>query len=261
MQWQTDPYTTLGISRHATVDQIKQAYRRAALRWHPDVSRADRAEAERRFREIHEAYKKALRAALLAQRAARQSRGSPGGFQAVAARARAAHPYVRPQPTRYRDPGPRRRRAVRRFRGVSADLRLSLLGAAWLIFGALVIAAALGTVSVLQWQEPREALDAHERLPSDLRALVVVWFPAGILYLALRLRPGRSAGTNSVTVAISCAMILLGGLANRLALAETGTEREERAAGMALVTFLVTAGVLGWLCLLLLSLRGLRKSG
>lgn len=50
-----DPYETLGVSRDANPDEIKAAYRRLALRNHPDRNPGD-AEAEERFKRISEAY-------------------------------------------------------------------------------------------------------------------------------------------------------------------------------------------------------------
>jgi curved DNA-binding protein len=49
-----DYYKTLGVSRDASTDDIKRAYRRLARKYHPDVS--TEADAERRFKEIGEAY-------------------------------------------------------------------------------------------------------------------------------------------------------------------------------------------------------------
>ncbi|RYH62361.1 MAG: J domain-containing protein, partial [Alcaligenaceae bacterium] len=49
-------YKVLGIEPDATAAQIKDAYRRAAMRWHPDRNRDNIAEAERRFKEIGAAY-------------------------------------------------------------------------------------------------------------------------------------------------------------------------------------------------------------
>ncbi len=45
---------TLGVPRDATPEQIKKAYRRLAMRYHPDV--ADTADAAEKFKEIGEAY-------------------------------------------------------------------------------------------------------------------------------------------------------------------------------------------------------------
>jgi curved DNA-binding protein len=49
-----DYYKTLGLSRDATQDDIKRAYRKLARKYHPDVSSA--ADAEERFKEVGEAY-------------------------------------------------------------------------------------------------------------------------------------------------------------------------------------------------------------
>lgn len=50
-----DPYQLLGIERGASAEEIKAAYRRLALRYHPDRNPGDR-EAEERFKRISEAY-------------------------------------------------------------------------------------------------------------------------------------------------------------------------------------------------------------
>lgn len=56
MATKTDYYEVLSVTRESTSDQIKSAYRKAALKWHPDRNPENKSEAEHRFREASEAY-------------------------------------------------------------------------------------------------------------------------------------------------------------------------------------------------------------
>ena len=49
-----DPFTILGVDREASLDEVKQAYRRLAMHWHPDRNPSALAEAQ--FRRVNEAY-------------------------------------------------------------------------------------------------------------------------------------------------------------------------------------------------------------
>lgn len=51
-----DYYEVLGIERTATAEQVKRAYRKGALRYHPDNYKGDKAEGEAKFKELAEAY-------------------------------------------------------------------------------------------------------------------------------------------------------------------------------------------------------------
>jgi curved DNA-binding protein len=51
-----DYYQMLGVSRDATPEQIKKAYRKLALKYHPDKAKGDKRQAEEMFKKISEAY-------------------------------------------------------------------------------------------------------------------------------------------------------------------------------------------------------------
>jgi len=53
-----DYYDALGVARSASAEEIKKAYRKLALQWHPDrhPEAKKRLEAEQRFKQISEAY-------------------------------------------------------------------------------------------------------------------------------------------------------------------------------------------------------------
>lgn len=50
-----DYYQVLGVAKTATSEEIKKAYRKLALKYHPDKNKGDKA-AEAKFKEINEAY-------------------------------------------------------------------------------------------------------------------------------------------------------------------------------------------------------------
>ena len=56
MAAKSDYYDILGISKGATEAEIKKAYRKQAVEWHPDKHKDNKEVAEKRFKEINEAY-------------------------------------------------------------------------------------------------------------------------------------------------------------------------------------------------------------
>ena len=53
---QQDYYELLGLKRGADESEIKKAYRKLAMKYHPDRNSGD-SEAEEKFKEIQKAYK------------------------------------------------------------------------------------------------------------------------------------------------------------------------------------------------------------
>jgi curved DNA-binding protein len=81
-----DYYEILGVDRKSDSDEIKSAYRKLALKYHPDRNPDDK-QAEEKFKEINEAYqvlsdteKRAHYDQLGSAYSSWQQRGAPGGF-------------------------------------------------------------------------------------------------------------------------------------------------------------------------------------
>ena len=55
MTTKKDYYAILGVNKNASTEEIKKAYRRLALKYHPDKNKGDKA-SETKFKEANEAY-------------------------------------------------------------------------------------------------------------------------------------------------------------------------------------------------------------
>ena len=90
-----DHYTQLGIKKDATAGAIKKAYRKMALKWHPDKNRGNAEAASERFKAIGEAYNclKSPQARKRYDRAQRRARGYPSDHHTRARGAAARGAY------------------------------------------------------------------------------------------------------------------------------------------------------------------------
>ena len=57
-----DPYSVLGISRDASDEEIKKAYRKLSRKYHPDanINNPNKAQAEEKFKEVQQAYEQIM---------------------------------------------------------------------------------------------------------------------------------------------------------------------------------------------------------
>ncbi|MCD8132864.1 MAG: DnaJ domain-containing protein [Clostridiales bacterium] len=81
-----DPYEVLGVSRGATDEEIKKAYRRLSRQYHPDsnVNSQHPEVAEERFKEIQQAYNQIMK---------EKQQGYTGGYQNGSAQSRSGYGY------------------------------------------------------------------------------------------------------------------------------------------------------------------------
>ena len=73
----SDPYKVLGVSPDATDDEIKQAYRKLAKKYHPDLNPGDQ-EAAKRMQEVNAAYEQIKNPEKATQQGNQQSYGGYG---------------------------------------------------------------------------------------------------------------------------------------------------------------------------------------
>ena len=56
MAQKRDYYEVLGVAKNATDEELKKAYRKLAKKYHPDAKPDNKEEAEKKFKEVNEAY-------------------------------------------------------------------------------------------------------------------------------------------------------------------------------------------------------------
>jgi len=51
-----DYYGILGVGKNVSEEELKKAYKKQALKWHPDRNQGNKEQAEEKFKDIAEAY-------------------------------------------------------------------------------------------------------------------------------------------------------------------------------------------------------------
>jgi curved DNA-binding protein CbpA len=127
-QSMSDPYEVLGIPRDASRQTAREAYRRLAKQFHPDL--ADDAAANERMRRVNEAWR-------LLSRPTRRARPTPSAEWHPASGDRSRPFRQWPEATRYQRTAPRRPE-VRPDTGSVKPAVVVTVGAILLLFGAIV---------------------------------------------------------------------------------------------------------------------------
>ncbi|MDP6634180.1 MAG: J domain-containing protein [Phycisphaerae bacterium] len=190
MEANKDPYKTLGIEPNATVEEIKRAYREAAIRWHPDISNSDTDESERQFKLMTDAYRYALREVLLAASDGRRARQAQTDFvKPIRGGPHPDSPRFTP-PT----PSPRPNGCKLRSRYSSRMRRKDTASSLSIVITILLIVFMLGIVFLVVSEPKLETDRVYERSKEEIQAadnlqsFIITWVSvSGLILLTLLL--------------------------------------------------------------------------
>ncbi len=189
-----DPYEVLGISRNATEEEIKKAYKALSRKYHPDanINNPHREDAEEKFKEIQQAYQQIMKERTQGysyqQGSSGGSYGNAGGYGGFGGfgdfggfggtyggmgtgyeedgHLRAAGNYVR-------------NGYYKEARNVLDGMEESARGARWYYYSALAHAGLGNQVSALEHARRAQALEPGNR---DYSALVYQFENGGTWY-------------------------------------------------------------------------------
>ena len=166
------PYDILGISPEASLEEIRLAYRRGALRYHPDNYRPSPLEAEEKFRELAKAYKAALRAHLPKYENNDGSKPySPADFARMNTKWHSGRPYDRYIPGNT-DDWPMQNTATSRSVATVDENRVFVL--AWAVATILGTAVVLSAGPLGMLGNPEDGMELSHIMITEMTALLVV---------------------------------------------------------------------------------------
>ena len=173
-----DPYRILGVSPEADVEEIKAAYRKAALRLHPDTYAGDPADGARLFREVTEAYEEVLEASIAGHPETPQAEEPQRAKGKTPAEiARGEHGYGGPRAWGWRRAGPRRTSS-----STTTGERLGCVVVLGILFMVCLLLVIAGTIDFLSWSPSLNPAESKER-PIGCFVCLGVLMAGGLAFL------------------------------------------------------------------------------
>lgn len=159
----SNPYQVLGISRDASEEEIKKAYRNLSRRYHPDanVNNPNKAQAEEKFKEIQQAYQQIMKERTEGYHSTQDGRGYDdfgnfGGF------GRYGHSDGYEEDNHLRAAGNYVRNGYyREARNVLDDMEARMRSARWYYYSALSHAGLNNQVAAMEHAKRAAAMEPN----------------------------------------------------------------------------------------------------
>lgn len=215
----TDPYKVLGVSPSATEEEITQAYRKLAKKYHPDLHPGDK-DAERKMQEINAAYEMLKKGKNGGQYAQQQQQGNPYAGQGYGQQ---QNPYGGSYGSpfgdfdeifrRYRQwqnqqTGPTQMETVRQYivngayqQALNMLAQMSTRGADWYYYSAIANASLGNRITALQHAQEAVRIDPGN---PEYRQLLEQIEQGGQGYRQAQTRHGTNRGSLGQTMLQLC---------------------------------------------------------